>query len=202
MLVLDQSRHLVERFDKLRRGKRYSMSAASSGSTHRSKPEMRTLMTTNRCETCRRLIARSQGTAPVWDAIYRTNFWDVVHSYNTSLPGWLVLIAHRHIEALADLTPPEALELGLLIQRVSYALQAVTGCVKTYVIQFAEAAEHPHVHFHIVPRMREQPHERRGPHIFGYLGVAEHERVDEATMNELAYRVQERLRADKTNVEN
>jgi diadenosine tetraphosphate (Ap4A) HIT family hydrolase len=159
-------------------------------------------MTTTPCETCTRLIARNQGTAPLWDAIYRTTFWDVVHSYNTSLPGWLVLVARRHIEAIAELTPPEAVELGLLLQRVSQALQATTGCVKTYVIQFAEAAEHSHVHFHIVPRMADQPRERRGPHIFGYLGVAEHERVDEATMNELARRVRERLEVDRNVADN
>jgi diadenosine tetraphosphate (Ap4A) HIT family hydrolase len=116
-------------------------------------------VTTNRRETCTRLITRNQGTAPLCDAIYRTDFWDVVHSYNTSLPGWLVLIARRHIEAIAELTAPEAVELGLLIQRVSHALQVTTGCVKTYVCQFAEAAEQPHVHFHIVPRMADQPRE-------------------------------------------
>ena len=155
-------------------------------------------MTTNPCETCTRLITRNQGTAPLWDAIYHTDFWDVVHSYNTSLPGWLVLIARRHIEAVAELTPPEAADLGLLIQRVSQALQATTGCIKTYVCQFAEAAEHPHVHFHIVPRMADQPRERRGSHVFAYLGVAEHERVEEATMNELGQRVRERLVADES----
>lgn len=39
------------------------------------------------------------------------------------------------------------------------ALRDVTDCLKTYVIQFAEAAEHPHVHFNIVPRMADQPEE-------------------------------------------
>lgn len=150
-------------------------------------------MTTNHCETCIRLATRNQGDAPLWDAIYRTDFWDVVHSYNTSLPGWLVLVARRHIEAVSELTPPEAIELGLLIQRVSQTLQVITGCSKTYVIQFAEAAEHPHVHFHIVPRMADQPHERRGPKVFAYLGVDDHERVDEAIMNELARRIQNSL---------
>ena len=159
-------------------------------------------MTTNPCETCTRIIARNQGTAPLWDAIYRTDCWDVVHSYNTSLPGWLVLIARRHIEAIAELTPPEAVELGLLIQRVSQALQATTGCIKTYVIQFAEAADHPHVHFHVVPRMADQPPERRGPHIFGYLGVADHERIDEATMNDIARHVRERLETNEHVVDN
>lgn len=74
----------------------------------------------------------------------------------------------------------------MLLPLVSQALHTVTGCAKTYVIQFAEATGHPHVHVHIVPRMADQPPERRGPRIFGYLGASEVERVPEAEMNALA----------------
>ena len=143
----------------------------------------------NSCKTCDLLAARDSGVAPPWDAIYRTPFWDVVHSYNTALPGWLVLVVRRHIEAVDELTDDEAIELGLLIKEVSVALREATGCLKTYVIQFAEADGHPHVHFHIVPRMADQPEDRRSTKIFGYLGVSEEERVSEATMNDIAAHV-------------
>lgn len=143
-------------------------------------------MTNDACYTCTLMAQRERGGRPLWDDIYRTRFWHVVHAYDSALPGWLVLVARRHIEALADLTPEESAELGSLIALVSQALQTVTGCVKTYVIQFAEAAGHPHVHVHIVPRMADQPEERRGPRIFGYLGAAGPERVPEATMDALA----------------
>lgn len=142
------------------------------------------------CKTCELIAKRDAGTAPLWDRMMRTAFWDVVHSYNTSLPGWLVLVARRHIEAIHELTEAEALELGLLLRRVSVALQEITGCVKTYVIQFAEAEGHPHVHFHVVPRMADQPAERRSIMVFGYLGVPEEERVSEETMNQIAAQVQ------------
>jgi diadenosine tetraphosphate (Ap4A) HIT family hydrolase len=142
------------------------------------------------CKTCELIAKRDAGTAPLWDRMMRTAFWDVVHSYNTSLPGWLVLVARRHIEAIHELTEAEALELGLLLRRVSVALQEITGCVKTYVIQFAEAEGHPHVHFHVVPRMADQPEERRSIMVFGYLGVPEEERVSEETMNQIAAQVQ------------
>jgi diadenosine tetraphosphate (Ap4A) HIT family hydrolase len=143
--------------------------------------------------TCALVARRDAGEAPPWDAIYRGAFWDVVHSYNTSLPGWLVLVARRHVAALDELTDEEAVELGLLIRRVSVALKAVTGCVKTYVIQFAEAAEHPHVHFHVVPRRVDTPEDRRSLGVFGYLGVPEAERVSEETMNAIAAAVREML---------
>jgi diadenosine tetraphosphate (Ap4A) HIT family hydrolase len=73
------------------------------------------------------------------------------------------------------LTDAEAIELGQLIRRTSVALKEVTGCVKTYVIQFAERADHQHVHFHIIPRMADQPENRHSTQIFGYLGVPEEE---------------------------
>ncbi len=147
------------------------------------------------CLTCQLVARRDAGAAPPWDCIQRTQCWDVVHSYNTALPGWLVIVARRHIEALHELTPPEAAELGLLIRQVSIALRDVTGCLKTYVIQFAEAAEHPHVHFHIVPRMADQPEAYRSTKVFAYLGVPEAERVSDAWMNEIAARIRPLLQA-------
>jgi diadenosine tetraphosphate (Ap4A) HIT family hydrolase len=119
-----------------------------------------------------------------------------VHSYNTALPGWLVIVARRHIEAIHELTTEEAVELGVLIRQVSVALKDVTGCLKTYVIQFAEAAEHPHVHFHIVPRMADQPEDHRSTKVFAYLGVSEAEQVSEEQMNEIAAKIR-RLLSDK-----
>lgn len=145
------------------------------------------------CYTCERTRQRDAGTAPLWDSIYRTPYWDVAHSYNTALPGWLVLVVRRHIEAIDELSEEEALELGCLLRRVSIVLNELTGCAKTYVIQFAEAVEHPHVHFHVVPRMRDLPDDRRGPQIFKYLGVSEEERVTEATMNALAETIRRHL---------
>jgi diadenosine tetraphosphate (Ap4A) HIT family hydrolase len=145
------------------------------------------------CKTCELIARRDAGNAPLWDCIYRTQFWDVVHSYNTALPGWLVLVLRRHIEAIDALTNEEAAELGILLRRTSLALRENTGCVKTYVMQFAEMAEHPHVHFHVVPRMADLPEERRSTKIFGYLGVSEEARVSEELMNDIAAKLQKIL---------
>ena len=145
------------------------------------------------CLTCDLVRRRDRGEAPLWDSIVRTSHWDVVHSYNTSLPGWLVLVARRHVAAIDELTDEEAAELGVLLRRVSAALRQVTGCVKTYVAQFAEQAEHPHVHFHVIPRMADQPAERRGPRVFDYLGVPDAERVSEEQMNAIAEQVRRTL---------
>jgi diadenosine tetraphosphate (Ap4A) HIT family hydrolase len=143
----------------------------------------------NECLTCALIARRDAGDAPLWDNILRTDSWDLVHSYNTSLPGWLVLVARRHITAIDELTDEEAAELGVLLRRASAALREVVGCAKTYVCQFAEHAEHPHVHFHVIPRMADQPAERRGPRVFDYLGVPDAERVSEEQMNAIAEQV-------------
>jgi diadenosine tetraphosphate (Ap4A) HIT family hydrolase len=147
------------------------------------------------CKTCELIARRNAGVTPLWDSIYRTPCWDVVHSYDTALPGWLVLVARRHLTAIDELTDAEAIELGQLIRRTSVALKEVTGCVKTYVIQFAERADHPHVHFHIIPRMADQPENRHSTQIFGYLGVPEEERVSQEVMNAIAAKVREMLLA-------
>jgi len=86
------------------------------------------------------------------------------------------------VHSLDQLTADEATTLGDLLRRASIALQAVLGCQKTYVMLFAEAEGFAHLHVHVVPRMPDQPHDRRGPAVFGYLAdshpVAE-ERRDE-----------------------
>ncbi len=145
------------------------------------------------CKTCEMTARRRLGQAPLWDNIYQTGFWDVVHAYNSALPGWLVLVVQRHIESLDELTEQEAAELGPLIRRVSLALKSEIGCKKTYVIQFAEARQHPHVHFHIVPRMADQPAERRSAGIMGYLGVSRDECISEDRMNEISAEIRSHL---------
>jgi diadenosine tetraphosphate (Ap4A) HIT family hydrolase len=101
-----------------------------------------------------------------------------------------VLVARRHITALADMTADEARELGPLIRGVSSALCEGVGCVKTYAAQFAEDPRHPHVHVHVIPRRADQPAELKGPRIFSQLGVPER-CVPEDRMNEIAAAIQE-----------
>lgn len=145
------------------------------------------------CKTCELISRRDANNAPLWDCIYRTQSWDIVHHNSTSLPGWLVLVVRRHIRAIDELTNEEAIELGILLRQVSLALKETTGCIKTYVVQFAEMAEHQHVHFHMIPRMANHPENRRGTNVFEYSGVSEEERVSEETMNEIAMKVQKFL---------
>ena len=56
------------------------------------------------CHSCQRIVERDEGKAPAWDNIYRSNCWDIVHAYNTSYLGWLVLVIRRHIAAIDEMT--------------------------------------------------------------------------------------------------
>ena len=52
---------------------------------------------------------------------------------------------------------------------------------------------HPHVHFHVIPRMNDQPEGKRSIGIFAYLGVDEAERVKESVMNNIGQKVRDIL---------
>lgn len=107
--------------------------------------------------------------APFRERFVRRAGWRVAHDFNSSLAGWVVLAPLRHVHSLTELTPEEATALGALLRESSIALERVTGCVKTYVMLFAEAEGFAHLHVHVVPRMPDQPADRRGPDVFGYL---------------------------------
>ena len=136
---------------------------------------------------------------PLCERIYETEHWRVAHAFNTSLPGWLVVISMRHAASFAELTEAEAASFGPFLHRVSRALQEVTGAVKTYTVLFAEKPEHSHVHFHVIPRMAELPDDKKGARIFDYLGVSEAEAVPLETRNDLAALLQTLL--SKTQLE-
>jgi diadenosine tetraphosphate (Ap4A) HIT family hydrolase len=97
-----------------------------------------------------------------------------------------VLLPRRHLTNIADLTDAEAAGLGPWQVRLSRALVAVTGCVKVYAAQFAEAAGFGHAHFHLVPRAPELPADLLGPRVFGYLSRPQEEWVTPEQMDELA----------------
>jgi diadenosine tetraphosphate (Ap4A) HIT family hydrolase len=119
--------------------------------------------------------------------------WRVAHAFDTALPGWLVLVPRRHAASIADLSDTEAATLGTWQVRLSRALRDVTGCVKTYVVQFAEQEGFSHVHFHVVPRMPDIPNDRRGPAVFQYLNPPPDHRIDEGQRDGLATALQAQL---------
>ena len=110
----------------------------------------------------------------------------VAPAFNSSLPGWLVIVANRHVESIEELTSSEAGALGHLIRVVSLALKDVLACSKTYVMLFAEAPGFRHLHVHLVPRAHDMPNDLRGPAIFHYLRQPESDWVSATQRDRLA----------------
>ena len=106
---------------------------------------------------------------PPREDVVHTDHWRVAHAFNSTLPGWLVINPTRHLTSFTALTPEAAHELGGLVLRLGVALERVTGCVKTYLMQFSEAEGFSHLHLHVVPRMPDHPADARGPKVFAYL---------------------------------
>lgn len=143
------------------------------------------------CENTNRI-----DSLPARELVAADEYWRVAHAFDTALPGWLILVPRRHVTTIADLSDGEAAGLGGWQVRLSRALKAVTGCVKTYVVQFAEADGFAHVHFHIVPRMGDLAPDRLGPNVFGLLGVTGDARVDSERMDDLARALRTHLAPD------
>jgi diadenosine tetraphosphate (Ap4A) HIT family hydrolase len=143
------------------------------------------------CYACDQLAA---DPPPPREDVLSTDHWRVAHAFNSTLPGWLVLLPTRHLTSFAQLTTEAADELGGLLRGLSAALEIVTGCVKTYLMQFSEAEGFSHVHLHLVPRMADQPEDARGPRVFGYLTENRDQWIPEAERDALARALRAALR--------
>ncbi len=109
------------------------------------------------------------GSLPPREDVVHTEHWRAAHAFNSTLPGWLVLLPTHHVTSFTELSPDAAAELGGIVRELSRALERLTGCVKTYLMQFSEAEGFSHLHLHLVPRAVDHPVEARGPRVFGYL---------------------------------
>lgn len=134
---------------------------------------------------------------PVEERIHVGDHWRVAHSFNSSLPGWVVVLPRRHVLSVADLSEAEAAEFGSLLRQVSRALVEVTGCVKTYVAVFAEAEGFAHLHAHVVPRRTDLPADRQGPAVFAYLGVPPEEQFAGPDREDLARRLSDAIHRER-----
>ncbi|MER5201185.1 HIT family protein [Streptomyces sp. NPDC002755] len=148
-------------------------------------------MTTPDCYTCGKEAEFDD--LPPRERVAHDQHWRVAHAFGTAVPGWLVLLPRRHVAAVHDLTLAEASALGGWQVKLSRALRSVTGCAKTYVVQFAEAEGFAHVHFHIVPRMADLRPEHRGPGIFELLTRPEQERVTTEQADRISHSLRARL---------
>jgi diadenosine tetraphosphate (Ap4A) HIT family hydrolase len=135
------------------------------------------------CYSCDQQAAAS---LPPREDVVHTRYWRIAHAFNSTLPGWMVILPTRHVLSFTDLSPAAADELGGLVRRMSAALEEVTGCVKTYLMQFSEAEGFSHLHLHLVPRLADQPHHARGPAVFALMADEESRWLPERDRDRIA----------------
>jgi diadenosine tetraphosphate (Ap4A) HIT family hydrolase len=100
------------------------------------------------CPLCRSI--GTSGELP-GEELARRRHWRVrVHPSPAPLAGWVILDLLRHAEGIDALLPEEASELALLLVDAAAAVKAATGCDRVYLLAFAEAV--PHLHLHLAPR--------------------------------------------------
>jgi diadenosine tetraphosphate (Ap4A) HIT family hydrolase len=143
------------------------------------------------CRSCR--LNADVELLPTWERAYLSDEWRLAHA-SSSLAGYMILSPRRHVEALDELTEREAAALGPLLACTTAALRAVVGCVKTYVMLFAEQEGWAHVHFHIVPRMPDLRGEHIGPGTLDFVNRPEEEWVHPAERARVAAEVGVQLR--------
>lgn len=98
-------------------------------------------------------LCLSIGTSgsPQGEELARRRHWRVrSHPSPSPLAGWVILDLLRHAEGIDALLPEEASELALLLVDAAAAAKAATGCERVYLLAFAEAV--PHLHLHLAPR--------------------------------------------------
>ncbi len=130
-------------------------------------------------ESCYACQTSRASSLPVREEIYRSPDWRVAHAFDTSLPGWLIVLPNRHVSSLSELSASAAEELGGLLRALSTALERQLGATKAYVMLLAEAEGFEHLHVHVAPRMPDQPVSERGPKIFDRLGGPDQLTADE-----------------------
>lgn len=133
--------------------------------------------------------------APDRERVIAADGWRVAHAFNVTLPGWLVLVPDRHVEAVDELTQDEAAAMGVLVRRASAALREVVGCAKTYAMLFAEAEGFSHLHVHVVPRMAGFGPEVRGPRVFAFMTDDVGRWIGESDQDALALRLRAAMAA-------
>lgn len=82
---------------------------------------------------------------------------------NRAYLGHLLVEPLRHAPGMADLTDPEAQDVGRWCTRASRALRDVAGAEHVYAAVFGDGV--PHLHVHLLPRFPGTPREFWGVHV-------------------------------------
>jgi diadenosine tetraphosphate (Ap4A) HIT family hydrolase len=147
------------------------------------------------CYPCR-VNGQPVAELPSRERVFDDGHWRVAHAFGSAMPGWMVVVARRHVTSMGQLTGAEGAALGPLLVALSRALERTLDVPRTYVALFAEAKGFAHLHVHVVPRRPDLPHGQRGPRIFHHLGQPADQSVPTDEMDRIADQVRPLLAAE------
>jgi diadenosine tetraphosphate (Ap4A) HIT family hydrolase len=103
-------------------------------------------------------ICRSLSGPDAQRPLYEDELWHVRHlGAPHGLPGWMMLIAKRHVAGPAHFTDVEAANFGPVLRHLEKKLEEVTGALRIYTAALGESS--PHFHCHMLPRYAKMPND-------------------------------------------
>jgi diadenosine tetraphosphate (Ap4A) HIT family hydrolase len=142
------------------------------------------------CRMCTRLSASSE-------PVFENELWHVRPIDPPSgVPGWMMLVARRHVAGPAQFDAQEARSFGPTWCHLQRVLLEVTGALRIYTAALGESS--PHFHCHLVPRYAHMPKEAKGWPVFDLERAAKagEVQVDPAEVARLRLAFEEALRRD------
>ena len=88
----------------------------------------------------------------------------VRHAEPAGVPGWMLLVARRHVAGPAHFDDREAAAFGPTLRHLERVLEQVTGALRIYTAAMGES--HPHFHAHMVPRYATMPRDAKAWSVF------------------------------------
>jgi len=143
------------------------------------------------CGICKKLDG--SGSEP----IFENELWHVRPiDPPAGVPGWMMLVARRHVAGPAQFDPREIASFGPTWCHLQRVLLDVTGALRIYTAALGEAS--PHFHGHLVPRFAQMPKDAKGWSVFDLqrAAAASEIAVDVAEVERLIEAFGRALRAD------
>ena len=112
-------------------------------------------MTSSTCDLCSLLdgYASKQGLETL---LWRSERLSVVAVDDAAYPGFCRVIWTKHVKEMTDLTPGERNYVMEVVWQVELAVREVMQPEKVNVASFGNMT--PHVHWHVIPRYRDDAH--------------------------------------------
>ena len=111
------------------------------------------------CSMCTKLAT------PTDDLVFENELWHVRPiSAPSGVPGWMMLVARRHVPGPAHFDAREVASFGPTWCHLQRVLLEVTGALRIYTAAMGESS--PHFHGHLVPRYAQMPKDAKGWAVF------------------------------------